>query len=765
MDLKDHHAQLQQLIAVKHDANFNELMAKILINESTSDKFLIKMELARLSKPSQRTIDLRKRMPEKCQPFTICKIKHYLTPLAIKVLCENVTLYRNYSVGAYEAVCNTINQNARETILVAKEKAEQTDNSLSAERLYFSPQQKRGFERMYFVSDIYIHLQTGEKHFAQTCDISSHGLKIKLNISLDFKINEKVKIEFVGLKSDYANNLLYHDINYQVIKKETYQNKFYLYLSYVDKDAIFIHFLNDFISLKKYKYKMDVHYDHKLVKEKVLKQNYTQHMSILPIYLNSTSSSPFLFSLNNKNNQVVSNKWTCAEKNQLPQLFNEERLAQLILYAQKKTSTTLYSFIHKNYLLSATDEELIELGLRTVFINYGRQKESWAVFHLSINPYHYTSATEKFVILDPDSTKEKYNITHIATLQLITKYCSLPDAKNIESTSLNQLNNFVHRINQSKEQPILNLDTKSKRIERRFAYHKKIQLHFRKKLFNATIINVSISGLKLKLNNNHSLKVEDKVYIYLHQDKESGKNKDLKSLYYKIVKITESNILHLEYYNRNKENIPALLHLLHKDNNKLTEIPDSQQKEIIRLVEKSFICPLFFLRKEISKLKIQFASIDTIAASLSPLFEVSEANSEKVSYAALIQGELYQKLINQPFHSNRSDKEAFIYINQSIDKDSKYTYKSFLEEDFININDKLSIIYPVEKNTRFYAIHYRLLFVDRINLSEIEKQSRTINTLPLHLRRKLEDELLDICAVIEITDLTQQTLLNYIKKE
>ncbi|WP_094752046.1 hypothetical protein [Psychromonas sp. CD1] len=197
----------------------------------------------------------------------------------------------------------------------------------------------------------------------------------------------------------------------------------------------------------------------------------------------------------------------------------------------------------------------------------------------------------------------------------------------------------------------------------------------------------------------------------------------------------------------------------------MTEIPDSQQKEIIRLVEKSFICPLFFLRKEISKLKIQFASIDTIAASLSPLFEVSEANSEKVSYAALIQGELYQKLINQPFHSNRSDKEAFIYINQSIDKDSKYTYKSFLEEDFININDKLSIIYPVEKNTRFYAIHYRLLFVDRINLSEIEKQSRTINTLPLHLRRKLEDELLDICAVIEITDLTQQTLLNYIKKE
>ncbi|AGH81367.1 type IV pilus assembly TapZ [Psychromonas sp. CNPT3] len=760
MDLKDHQAQLQQLIALRNEKDFNGLVERILSDETNSDKFLIKMELARLTKPCQRLIDLRHRVPEECQKFSHENLDHYLPPQCIRVLCTNIALYGCYSVGAFEAVYNAIGEQKQKVIL---QEPKAPDITYLAELVQFSHQRSRSSARMYFVSDISIVLQ-GETYLAQTCDISTDGLKIKLNEGLNFKQHEMISVTFLGLKSDYANAILSEKINYQFIKKETQQHKFYLYLNYADEQSDFVRFLDDFITENKSKYKMDVHYDYQLVKEKVLKQSYTQHMSILPIYLNSASASPFLFSLNNQNNQEILDKWQCADNNQLPLLFNELRLAKLLTFAKKNATTTLYSFTHqtggKNYLLSATDEELNELGLKKIFIDYGRNKDNWSVFHLSLRPYEYANKDEKYVVLDPETTQEKYKVSHIATLQMITEHCALAAPQKIDISILSKLNHFVHRKNNNKEEILLTLDEKSKRTERRYFYKDNIQLYFKDKLYSALTVNVSMSGLKLRLEEEHNFNVGDNVYIQLPQSSHPLKKKKAQNLYYKIIKITAPKTLHLVRYKMNKESIPSLLHTLQKNNMRLTQIPNSQQKEIMHLVEQSFISPLFFLSKASGKAKIQFSCVETMAGSLYPLFEVSNDN---VNYASIIQGELHNALINQPFDDNETEKEAFIYINQTLNKDAQYTYESYLEEDFSSLQDKLSVIYPAHKNTTFYAVHYQLVFLDPIRLIEIEKQSHNIEAFSLHLKQQLENELLNICALIEITDRTQQTLQNYPK--
>ena len=84
MNLKDYQSQIQTLIPFQDSADFNSMLDKVFFGESNSDKFLIKMEISRITKPCTRIIDLREKVIEKTKQYTYFSLKHYLTKGADK---------------------------------------------------------------------------------------------------------------------------------------------------------------------------------------------------------------------------------------------------------------------------------------------------------------------------------------------------------------------------------------------------------------------------------------------------------------------------------------------------------------------------------------------------------------------------------------------------------------------------------------------------------------------------------------------------------
>jgi hypothetical protein len=394
MDFKDYQSQIKELIALRNAPDFNDLLNKTFFGESTSDKFLVKMELHRLAKPCQRIIDLRDKVTEECQLFQQGQLKHYLTAETIKVLEDNIALYGLYTFGVFEAVH-----------LYVAEKKQQKNKQLSApkntkpldqcEFLKLSQKRQRTAPRMFFVSKIALYLADGKMISAHTSNISSTGIKVKLKEQLAIVNQTDLEVMFTGLQANHKSEILNNKITYQVVKQKLKEDTHYLYLKAVDENPLFTSFINVFIRTYQYKYKIDLHYYYQFVQTCALKNAYIAEMNTLPVYLDSRTSSPFLFALKNQANKNILNEWHCDGVNQLPALFNELRLTTLLAHSSEKPATTLYCFTHysngKNYFISASEEELTETGLKNLFIDYGSSKKSWRIYHLTLKPYQHQS--------------------------------------------------------------------------------------------------------------------------------------------------------------------------------------------------------------------------------------------------------------------------------------------------------------------------------------------------------------------------------------
>jgi hypothetical protein len=82
------------------EANYNAATTRLNKNE----KFLLKMELKRLSSPCTRAIDLRGLVDGECQVFDFQGQSHFLDEVAIKAFKETFAVYGGYTFGVYEAV-------------------------------------------------------------------------------------------------------------------------------------------------------------------------------------------------------------------------------------------------------------------------------------------------------------------------------------------------------------------------------------------------------------------------------------------------------------------------------------------------------------------------------------------------------------------------------------------------------------------------------------------------------------------------------------
>ena len=770
MDLKDYQSQIKELILAKNDPYFNDLFNNILANESTSDKFLIKMELSRLSKPCQRVIDLRGKVQQECQPFTYDNTLHYLDEDTKTIFEKSIKLYDKYTIGAFEEVINHHLKMKKEQQNKKTSLSKDNYQNKQCELISLSETNKRAAPRMFFVSDIEIEFADGRTQSAQTTNISISGLKIKLKDIFEINNNEIIRVSFPGLKKEFTANKTLSATKYQIVGQDIIDDMQYIYLNYIDNDPKLIAFIQEFIRANQYKYKIDVYYYYELAKNKLLTNYYLANAPKLAVALDCKSSSPFLFALENNQNKEMISYWVSSNENNLHCVFNESRLLNLLDTPNTKIKTIIYSFTYHNngicYYLSATEEELLEKKMKTLFIRYGANKKSWRIYHLSLTEYHHKNGNINSSL--PQQSKDRLNsITHLATLEDITQSPQLSD--DINKQDLNELNQFVHH-NANNDLGIYQLFPVEQRQETRYLYKSNILVGFNGNNYPAQILSLSLSGLMIKLEAPLTIAAQSTLIINLIDLQKVSQKFSLSNLRYDLVHYSSESTLHLQVADKETEKIAKrFFSLLIKHNpTHFQKVPTRNGQltfadELKKIESESHFSCALFVEKEKHLFNIKCAAIDDQNKPLKTLFTLLSNNANEINITPIINNQLYRRLISQPLHSPGKKgklKEALIYVKTSQDRNKKWKIKSYIDEDFKNVKERNSFIEYTKANTQFsgaqfYILHYRLTSLDRPDFSIIQQEMDAISRFAMHLSKKLQEELQAMSGLIEITDCTE----------
>ena len=774
MDFKAYQSQIRTLIPLRNKADFSTMLDKIFFGESTSDKFLIKMELSRLAKPCSRIIDLREKVTDDTQQFSHQDIMHYLTPSADKELTAAIKLYGEYTIGAYEQVLEHVQKVKQEkSTKPVVEIAAEVDPNIT-ENIQLDNHSKQSAARMFFVSRITVILEDGSEHQASTSNISITGLKVKLSEKSNYLDDQLIKVNFTALGNDYKDKAITgQNITYRLVKQQQEKTGFYLYLNLEDNKPAFVNFIKLFIRSNQHKYKLDVHYYFRLAREKLIRTSTLMGLSSLPIYLNAIHNSPLIFSLRNQANKEIVNDWRCNNSNQLPFLFSEKRLATMLSMAQPTLATTVYCFTYisegEEFFLSATEEELKKENLKHLFIEYGRTKPNWRCYHLTLQNYVYKAKkTYGLTDIKPSIFDD---ITHIATLtEIATNEIIEIDHRNDEKRDLNLLNIFVHREKQRGFVPVYDLFPDELRKEERYSFNSIIKLTAGKDICTGKIVDFSTSGLKIQLSAKESLTRRSLIKIDFIDLQKLSKQFTLSNIEYRVISSGPNNTFHLQVATRDSYlTMHQFFSILIKNNpTHFQVIPLKANKQPVtsrlREAAESALHPAFFyVSSQNGKPKIGLSSIADTSKGLKKLFNINSKEAYENNHLALSNRRLLERILYTPLRTvstleNPLNFECTVYVQKILVANNKWKINSYLDDDFKSKESKRKFILDNKELKQLQILHYRLTTIKTPDIAVVSSEINIISCYAKHLGKRIEEEILKINAMIQVIDRTKQIL-------
>ncbi|CAM4224734.1 PilZ domain-containing protein [Pseudoalteromonas byunsanensis] len=801
--LQKYQPLIKELKSQLGNPDFDKLFEQMTKDISKPDRFLLKMEMSRLSQPIARFIDLRGQVAGDVKPYEHEGKQHFMDDLAIEVFEREIARHGGYTLAVYEEVMQTENnfrvmqKKAQDTESLVQDVVEQQPDH--AKLVRFASYESRIEERMNYSIKISIELGKGNQATGTTSDISLSGAKIKLSAKERVNPGQLVSVRLTGLEQEFELGLK-EGIQYEVIAVEPISSGFQhvrLKRTFIENSSSFDEFLNSFIHGNKRRYKVNLDNTMDAITCKGYEQYYQPRVNSLFVFFSQKEKLLLpTIALTNENNAFINYYFEDERKSScLYQIFSQSRMATILALPNAVKESTVYSFTHikdgKIYHYSAFDFELAKQpDLRNLFVAYGSQKSSWRTYKVQLMPSHHEDAFIP-LSLPANASKniEKLNkrptprvqshIQDIKYLLLLTDissqhqkeaYQKVPFDKNL----VNKLKVFGRgkTLNPPKLD-VVSLDYINLRAHKRYLYKTSVVLHIDgAQSCQGHTLDFSEMGLQVELAQPTELTKGSVIHLDLPDLQKITKQYTLSNLRYEVVAVSKAKtIINLKV--SKLTDLPQVASeffklLINSNKDKLQPCKEAPRipglsTALRNMITKSVCQFPFYLHKETSHFKIGAVGIGLYPTPIHRLLmhyhngKQGQLNMKPLFPAGFIESHLTEALRK---HSRKS-KPLKYTLFVAFDNKEKDINKA-LKGQCISQEESQEPLFLFQKKT----ITKNILFVFHLHVSKtgrpdtdyLANELRYVSHYALHKAKELEEGLWKVTGVCDLIDVTDEHL-------
>ncbi|MBL4940076.1 MAG: PilZ domain-containing protein [Colwellia sp.] len=778
-----------------------------------TEKFLLKMELKRLASACTRSIDLRGLVDGDCKLFEYGGQSHFLDEVALDVFEQNVDAYKGYTFGVYESVKNTENNfrviyQKEQKISQLKSKNEQ-DITESPKKTQDKTQypvtlfplnqyQNRVEERMNFVTSLVIILENKQKKSVSSIDVSVSGVKFRLNNKEPLYIDQQLTIIFKGIEEDFQfgkdDALVYQvkniqsDANTQLIGCQRVD---------VSDDDAFAKFLLGYIQGNKRRYKVNLENTISALQARTFEQYVLPRLNELPIFFEHSENGVFpRYALTTNNNQPVFQYWQDEENHSnLQFLLNEERLVRLLKKYKQGKSLLVYSFIHQNQgkdFFYTIDEAQLpqDDSFFQSFLTFAAKKSSFAITMLTYFDVDKLNTYSPFTLSNTQDVKKQYinlppsaevlasvdslsfsvvasDITHQTAIEQYQKFSN-------DEIDVNKLRKFGHkRLKEKLNVEELGVTYKNQRQESRYIYSTPTVLECKKVQWQGTVVDFSISGLKVELGKHAMLAVGEIIEVSFPSLQKITSAYDLKKLPYEVVKINKKKtVLNLRVIIKEHQHVGRSFFKLLINKNKDKLITDEYTLLVPGLEEalrthyaQQMQVPALIVQTSGSRYKIEaLVSNDNGHEFLQQLKNLSDRKNYYNFYpimTKLYKDNFLESCLKKLIVNEESITEV-LYIAlfnkvEQIEQSVKVKFAAELE----TIETRESFIKHALEKGLFFCFQLKISRTSEPNIEHLNAELSYISSYAIHRSKQIEQEIWSVVATIQYIDITHEVLFSH----
>ena len=794
------------------EASFSAITGHLTKNES----FLLKMELKRLAGACTRAIDLRGLVDGECQLFDYQGQTHFLDEIAVAAFQENIAIYGGYTFGVYESVKDAENsfrniyQNEQGNSTTIEGKS--LNKKSSVEKLQYPAKLQllanypdRSEERMNFAIAITLTLENKQQVTTSSIDLSVEGIKFKLiNEATLFK-GEQVTIAFTGLEQEFQfnKNSLFSFKVKNTLRDSATQLIGCQRINTPEGDD-FARFLAGYIQGNKRRYKINLDNSLAALQARSHEQFTLVKLNELVVFMQSANGraeglAP-RYALTTKNNQKVYHYWRDDKHNStLHYLINDERLERLQALAHKNKSLLVFSFIHQHkgrkFFYTLDEEQLKhDKSFFKQFIAFAASKSSFAITELKYQQVSAEQAYSPFTLssvmskqqsyLNPPLTDEVNGIlANIPCLVTVTDITSASDigeyqALGYKGVDLERLKSYGHKYGDKNNLvDEITLSYGHQRQEMRFKYQTPVDIECAEATWSGQSADFSVSGLKVDLAEPAALSQGDVVYLTFPKLQKITSAFDLKQLPYKVMRISkDKTVVNLRVSVKEHQHIGRAFFKLLIDKNKSKLTPDEYAMltpglsgALRTLYAVNMTIPTVMVQSSGSRYKLETLVTGQYAnqshkSLLSAMLRLSDRHGYYNLYPLLgnlhVSSLLEHKMRKLLASDVAVSEVIYIAINSSItDIDKSVTIKQVSELETLELR-KLFIKKSL-KQGQFYSLQLKLSRSDAANMDHLTPELTYIGVYAIHRSKQLEQEMYSVAGLVQLVDVTEETLLRY----
>lgn len=572
------------IMALRHSYDSKDLedtIRRVMTEHPSSNAFLIKMEIMKLSQTTHHAIDLREHFKNQCKSFQLAGVTHYLDPETKKLLELEYKKYgERLTNGVIEVVLSDANQRYKAIPAGTRHVTIPDAIPMSFTKFY-----RRQEERIYFTKNVKMYYtdptSMNTKEREQCCikgvttNISRNGISIRFESSPIIKRKGDIYIHMHEIEREYAfqSELI---IPYRIINNADKNDNTYLMLvALKNNDHVptkeFNFFVNNFVKTQRGKHKISVENTEDAVNIKVNEQYIMTRLDTLPLYYSQDGDKwnieAKLITDNNSHIGKIGNRENNSEfiasiskAPFLQELLRKEKSFHEFVFVFPVESNTGVVFVALPYSV------ILKNKIYTKHLNLSHEKGNLNLYKIdgsiidAESEYYVPSSLPQEVIdkincrnKEPMGLAKEFakNISRMINItDLTSSITTLNLLTNLKSedgeVTTSDIKDFALMV--PKDMPKIHesrSESNDFRIEERFKYQTEVKIRSLGTSCSSDVLgktdNLSSRGMRIKLNAIPDLDVGDEIVVSLPRIKTRDNEKFIGQPYKIVGKVNDTD--------------------------------------------------------------------------------------------------------------------------------------------------------------------------------------------------------------------------------